>query len=265
MSKLTARFTYANVAATLALVFSMSGGALAASHYLIDSKKQINPKILRALKGAKGAKGARGAAGTAGPSGPTGAAGAVGPTGGTGRQGQAGLNGEDGLQGGAGATGPTGPTGAQGTTGAVGDTGEKGQEGKQGSEGKQGPTGQAGTTGGKGDTGATGATGENGAPLAYAHVSEKAVLSESKNVGKVEEHSRGIFCLSEITGTLHSVDATIDYNESVQAAIIRATVGSGEEVCPAGTDVTVETSVVLVEGGTLEEEDEPQGFFVTVN
>ena len=37
------RLTYANVAATLALVFSMTGGALAAKHYLINSTRQINP------------------------------------------------------------------------------------------------------------------------------------------------------------------------------------------------------------------------------
>ncbi|MHB8240434.1 MAG: hypothetical protein ACYDHN_00430 [Solirubrobacteraceae bacterium] len=43
------RLTYANVTATLALVFSMSGGALAASHYLIRSTKQISPKVLRSF------------------------------------------------------------------------------------------------------------------------------------------------------------------------------------------------------------------------
>jgi hypothetical protein len=46
LHRIRLRFTYANVAATLALVFSMSGGALAASHYLITSKKQIAPKVL---------------------------------------------------------------------------------------------------------------------------------------------------------------------------------------------------------------------------
>jgi len=45
------RFSYANVAATLALVFSMSGGALAANHYLINSTKQIKPSVLKKLKG----------------------------------------------------------------------------------------------------------------------------------------------------------------------------------------------------------------------
>jgi hypothetical protein len=44
------RLTYANVAATLALVFSMTGGALAAKHYLINSTGQINPKVLKKLK-----------------------------------------------------------------------------------------------------------------------------------------------------------------------------------------------------------------------
>ncbi len=60
------RITYANVAATLALVLSMTGGALAAKHYLINSTKQINPKVLKKLKGAAGKKGAAGAAGAPG-------------------------------------------------------------------------------------------------------------------------------------------------------------------------------------------------------
>jgi hypothetical protein len=43
------RFSYANVVATLALVLAMSGGALAASHYLITSTKQISPRVLKKL------------------------------------------------------------------------------------------------------------------------------------------------------------------------------------------------------------------------
>jgi hypothetical protein len=94
------RLSYADVAATIALVLSMSGGALAASHYLITSTKQISPKVLKKLKGRAGAggttgpRGAQGAAGLAGPQGvgPTGPQG-VGPTG---------------------SQGPVGPTGPQG-------------------------------------------------------------------------------------------------------------------------------------------------------
>lgn len=42
--------SYANVVATVALVFAMSGGALAAAHYLITSTSQIKPSVLRTLK-----------------------------------------------------------------------------------------------------------------------------------------------------------------------------------------------------------------------
>jgi hypothetical protein len=80
------RLTYANVAATLALVFAMSGGALAASHYLINSTKQINPKVLKKLRGA------RGAAGAAGQRGATGALGATGKEGTPGKEGPPGAS-----------------------------------------------------------------------------------------------------------------------------------------------------------------------------
>jgi hypothetical protein len=70
--------TYANVAATLALVFAMSGGALAAKHYLINSTKQINPKVLKKLRGNTGPRGATGAAGAQGKEGAAGKQGAEG-------------------------------------------------------------------------------------------------------------------------------------------------------------------------------------------
>jgi hypothetical protein len=73
--------TYANVAATLALVFAMSGGALAAKHYLVNSTNQINPKVLRKLRGAKGKTGATGPQGKQGAQGAAGTTGAQGPAG----------------------------------------------------------------------------------------------------------------------------------------------------------------------------------------
>ena len=63
MRKPKPKLTYANVAATIALVLSMSGGALAAGHYLVNSTKQINPKVLKSLKGARGTPGSTGPAG----------------------------------------------------------------------------------------------------------------------------------------------------------------------------------------------------------
>lgn len=84
------RFTYANVAMTLALVFAMTGGAYAAKHWIITSTKQIKPSVLKQLKGA------RGPAGPAGPAGPTG---------------PAGVNGKDGTPGEKGAKGDPGAPG----------------------------------------------------------------------------------------------------------------------------------------------------------
>ncbi len=72
------RLSYANVTATLALVFALGGGtAWATHHYLIVSTKQIKPSLLKVLRGASGAPGANGRDGAAGPTGPAGANGAV--------------------------------------------------------------------------------------------------------------------------------------------------------------------------------------------
>ncbi|HEY5261420.1 MAG TPA: hypothetical protein VIJ33_04865, partial [Solirubrobacteraceae bacterium] len=86
------RFTYANVALTLALVFAMTGGAYAAKRYVITSTKQIGPTVLKQLRG------------KAGPAGPEG------------KQGPAGANGKDGAQGPAGANGKEGASGANGVS-----------------------------------------------------------------------------------------------------------------------------------------------------
>jgi hypothetical protein len=82
-SSIRRRFSYANVVATLALVFAMAGGAVAAKHYLINSTSQINPKVLKKLKGASGKTGAAGPAGlngTPGKEGPQGKQGTNGAT-----------------------------------------------------------------------------------------------------------------------------------------------------------------------------------------
>jgi hypothetical protein len=86
MPWIRAHLTYANVVATLALVLAMSGGALAATHYLINSTKQINPKVLRQLRGHTGRAGLQGPPG-------------VGSQGVEGPPGQRGTRGEPGPQG----------------------------------------------------------------------------------------------------------------------------------------------------------------------
>ena len=82
---------YANVIATLALFFAITGGALAAKHYLINSTKQINPKVLKKLKGRTGRTGAtgkEGSTGKEGPFGPIGKEGRAGPRGPVGKEGK---------------------------------------------------------------------------------------------------------------------------------------------------------------------------------
>lgn len=83
--------SYSNVVATLALVLSMGGGAFAATHYVINSTAQINPRVLRELKGSSTERQARqvtrgratrepGRAGREGREGPRGPEGAPGST-----------------------------------------------------------------------------------------------------------------------------------------------------------------------------------------
>jgi hypothetical protein len=106
------RLNYANVTATLALAFSLTGGALAASHYVINATKQINPKVLKQLRGAAGPVGAQGTAGLAGE---TGAPGKEGPAG----QGAAGKEGAPGKEGPPGKDGAAGKEGSQGKPGSL--------------------------------------------------------------------------------------------------------------------------------------------------
>jgi hypothetical protein len=98
--------TYSNVTATLALIFAMSGGALAASGVLITRTGQIAPSVRHALHGARGADGLPGAPGNEG---------ARGERGPTGPGGNTILVTQE---------GPRGATGAQGARGPIGSVRE---------------------------------------------------------------------------------------------------------------------------------------------
>jgi hypothetical protein len=82
--------SYANVVSSMALVFAMAGGAIAANHYLINSTRQINPAVLKKLKGATGRKGLTGSIGAVGPAGAVGLLGKQGPQGPQGEPGEPG-------------------------------------------------------------------------------------------------------------------------------------------------------------------------------
>jgi hypothetical protein len=77
------RISYANVAATLALVIALGAGTAYAAkhHWLITSRSQIKPSVLHSLKGKHGRQGLAGATGATGATGGTGGIGATGATG----------------------------------------------------------------------------------------------------------------------------------------------------------------------------------------
>ncbi len=109
-SVLGRRVGFGNVVLVFVLVFAMSGGAFAASKFLITSTKQISPKVLKALSGKRG------------PAGPQGVAGAVGAQGAAGPAGKDGAAGKEGLQGKEGPQGQPGEKGVEGSPWAVGGT-----------------------------------------------------------------------------------------------------------------------------------------------
>jgi hypothetical protein len=81
MKTLRRHINYANVVATVALLFALGGSAVAAQHYLINSTRQINPKVLKKLRGRAGKTGVTGPQGRPGTNGSPGAAGARGTDG----------------------------------------------------------------------------------------------------------------------------------------------------------------------------------------
>lgn len=105
-SAIRSRLTYANVAATLALVFGMSGGAYAVSAHdggglhttPAASAAKKKSKAKAPLRGPAGPGGKTGATGPAGPQGPAGSQGAAGPAG-EGKEGKAGGEGKEGKPG----------------------------------------------------------------------------------------------------------------------------------------------------------------------
>jgi hypothetical protein len=155
--------SYANVTATLALIFALAGSSYAA--VAIDGadiqRKSIPLNRLKGKppKGPRGPVGPQGVAGAAGTPGAAGLAGVAGQAGAVGPAGIRGPKGDEGVVGAQGATGPQGATGSQGSAGPQGiqgPQGPKGDTGDQGSQGVQGPPGLVDDTVFR----ATGATGQ---------------------------------------------------------------------------------------------------------
>jgi hypothetical protein len=199
LSRIRQRATYANVTASLALIFAVSAspvGAEAAGVVKralrannadkvdgLSASRTPKPGQLLALDGTgrfpssvfgnapagpPGPAGPAGPAGAAGPAGKDGAPGATGAKGADGKDGAVGPTGPKGADGTNGAAGPTGPKGADGTNGAVGPTGPRGADGKDGTVGPTGPKGADGKDGAAGPTGPKGAPGISGYEIVVA-------------------------------------------------------------------------------------------------
>jgi hypothetical protein len=80
-STLRTRFGIPGIVSMIALVFAMTGGAWAASHFIITSTKQIKPSVLKALQGKQGPPGTNGTNGTNGAKGEKGDTGTPGTPG----------------------------------------------------------------------------------------------------------------------------------------------------------------------------------------
>jgi hypothetical protein len=159
MRWISRRCTYANVVASMALFFALTGGAYAvvgnpfvSNDGAITTCVQPVTDVLKAEP--VGARCPRGYA--------TITLNQMGQRGERGPRGATGPRGDNGAPGLPGATGDTGPPGPQGLPGPQGATGATGATGAQGLKGDKGDTGPQGLKGDKGDTGATGAQGPAG-------------------------------------------------------------------------------------------------------
>jgi hypothetical protein len=128
LSAIRKHITPATAMSFVALVFAMTGGALAASSSGGGTGSKTTASVTRGTPAATAAKSKAKPKAKTGPRGPAGPKGATGA---------------------AGATGPAGPTGATGATGAAGTNGT-GTEGKEGKEGKAGAPGEPGEPGPEG-------------------------------------------------------------------------------------------------------------------
>jgi Collagen triple helix repeat (20 copies) len=192
--------SYANVMATLAFVFALTGGAYAATQLPRNSvgaaqlqngavsASKIAPATLQSLKGKASARGPAGDAGESAADGASVAggrlyacvtprfrtlnlssAGAKCPRGQqkvfwdvTGGRGPRGPQGPNGRTGAPGPRGDIGPSGPAGPVGATGSPGPKGDRGERGERGEKGEPGAKGDTGPTGARGATGSQGPKG-------------------------------------------------------------------------------------------------------
>jgi hypothetical protein len=204
-------------------------------------------------KGEKGDKGDKGDQGEQGPKGDKGEQGEQGSKGDQGPQGIQGEKGDTGERGDRGDIGPAGEQGEKGEPGEKGDKGDKGDPGLSGKDGREGERGEKGEKGDKGDTGERGEKGDKGEPgdsgllsvsypLAYEDVKkhlslDTKYLEEFNNrvTSEISKHAYG-------SGGGGNVDIYVEAEKAVKNLRSINFTGSGFEVTPDGTKVTVHST-----------------------
>jgi hypothetical protein len=172
-----------------------------------------------------------------------------------------------------------GSSGVRGPEGKAGPEGKVGLQGATGAEGKAGTNGKDGTNGKNGTNGEPGAEGKAGSALAYAHVTEKGLLSpetELKNFGSAKvEHTEaaayeGVYCISGLPETVipHNVTVTAEAVGLVPffatASIGKSAYVISKNLCTGATpQITVETFDYSTTEKNLSGQNAP--FFIAIN
>lgn len=212
MGRIRRHASYANVAATLALVLAMSGGAVAATGGFSSGgtlKACVNEEgAIRLLKVGKGCKKGQKAVSwnETGPAGAKGAAGAAGPA------------------------GASGPAGAKGTDGA------KGKEGPEGQEGQEGPPGTA----------LAYASYEGGtASLA------DGTLAKNLTAANLDHREAGVYCLKNLGFVPQTAMVSANNSFGTNNIVASVTVVSGIPLSGCAEGETVRIRTVASNTGAL--------------
>jgi collagen triple helix repeat protein len=219
------RFNPSIVISSLALLFALGGGAVAAVNFPMNSvgSPQIKDGSIQRKDLSPGIRGTLASTGAStpipGPAGPTGSAGPQGPSGGTGATG---------------AAGATGATGARGATGATGAQGPQGSPGAPGPQGETGPEGPA-----------------NGLDRVFAEFDYQILPPNNDRVTSLKETDgpitllldstshEGVICLS--TGSFDTMFMVVDHDPEEPREFGEVDLPFVDVDCPSGTDVTIHT------------------------
>jgi collagen triple helix repeat protein len=204
MGRIRRHASYANIAATLALVLAMSGGAMAATGGFSSGgtlRACVNEEgAIRLLKAGKSCK-----------------------------KGQKAVSWNE--------TGPAGAKGAAGTAGPAGASGPAGAKGTDGAKGKEGPEGQEGQEGAPG-TALAYASYEGG----FASLAD-GTLAKNLTAANLDRREAGVYCLKNLGFVPQTAMVSANNSFGTNNIVASVTVVSGISLsgCAEGETVRIRT------------------------